>query len=88
MHLTNQNKVYFPKDGITKGDIIQYYDEVSELILPYLKDRPESMNRFPNGIDSPSFYQKDVDVDKIPKWLKTKKSSQNQQCRYRLSHLQ
>lgn len=73
LHLTNQNKVYFPKDGITKGDIVQYYNEVSELILPYLKDRPESMNRFPNGIDSPSFYQKDVDVDKIPKWLKTKK---------------
>lgn len=73
LHMTNQNKVYFPKDGITKGDIVQYYNEVSELILPYLKDRPESMNRFPNGIDSPSFYQKDVDVDKIPKWLKTKK---------------
>ncbi|WP_343707344.1 DNA ligase D [Flavobacterium sp.] len=73
LHLTNQNKVYFPKDGITKGNIVHYYDEVSELILPYLKDRPESMNRFPNGIDSPSFYQKDVDVDKIPKWLKTKK---------------
>ncbi|GAA3749334.1 DNA ligase D [Flavobacterium ginsengisoli] len=73
LHLTNQNKIYFPKDKITKGDIVQYYNEVSELILPYLKDRPESMNRFPNGIDSPSFYQKDVDVDKIPKWLKTKK---------------
>ncbi|MCV2483609.1 DNA ligase D [Flavobacterium sp. SH_e] len=73
LHLTNQNKVYFPKDGITKGDIIHYYDEVSALILPYLKDRPESMNRFPNGIDGPSFYQKDVDVDKIPRWLKTKK---------------
>ncbi len=37
LHLTNQNKVYFPKDGITKGDIIHYYNEVSELILPYLK---------------------------------------------------
>ncbi len=73
LHLTNQNKIYFPKDKITKGDIVQYYNEVSSLILPYLKDRPESMNRFPNGIDSPSFYQKDVDVDKIPKWLKTKK---------------
>jgi len=73
LHLTNQNKVYFPKDNITKGDIIHYYDEVSSLILPYLKDRPESMNRFPNGIDGPSFYQKDVDVDKIPSWLKTKK---------------
>ncbi|WP_281633452.1 DNA ligase D [Flavobacterium luteolum] len=73
LHLTNQNKIYFPKDKITKGDIVHYYNEVSELILLYLKDRPESMNRFPNGIDSPSFYQKDVDVDKIPKWLKTKK---------------
>lgn len=73
LHLTNQDKIYFPKDGITKGDIVQYYNEVAPLILPYLKDRPESMNRFPNGIDSPSFYQKDIDVDKTPKWLKTKK---------------
>lgn len=73
LHLTNQNKIYFPKDGITKGDVIQYYNEVAPLILPYLKDRPESMNRFPNGIDSPSFYQKDIDLDKTPKWLKTKK---------------
>ncbi|SHG29608.1 DNA ligase D [Flavobacterium defluvii] len=73
LHLTNQNKIYFPGEGITKGDIIQYYSEVSSLILPYLKDRPESMNRFPNGIDAPSFYQKDIDLDKTPKWLKTKK---------------
>lgn len=73
LHLTNQDKIYFPKDGITKGDIVQYYNEAAPLILPYLKDRPESMNRFPNGIDSPSFYQKDIDVDKTPKWLKTKK---------------
>lgn len=73
LHLTNQNKIYFPEDGITKGEIVQYYNEVAPLILPYLKDRPESMNRFPNGIDSPSFYQKDIDLDKTPKWLKTKK---------------
>lgn len=73
LHLTNQNKVYFPDDGITKGEIVQYYNEVSSLMLPYLKDRPESMNRFPNGINAPSFYQKDIDLDKTPKWLKTKK---------------
>ena len=73
LHLTNQNKIYFPNDGITKGDIIQYYNEVADLILPYLKNRPESMNRYPNGIDAPSFYQKDVDTDKTPAWLKTKK---------------
>jgi len=72
LHLTNQNKIYFPDDGITKGDIINYYSEVAELILPYLKDRPQSMNRFPNGIEGQSFYQKDVDVEKIPAWLKTK----------------
>lgn len=73
LHLTNQNKIYFPKDGITKGEIVQYYSEVADLILPYLKNRPESMNRYPNGIDSPSFYQKDVDTEKTPSWLKTKK---------------
>ncbi|MBF4507877.1 DNA ligase D [Flavobacterium sp. JLP] len=73
LHLTNQNKIYYPKDGITKGDIVQYYNEVAPLILPYLKNRPESMNRFPNGIDGPSFYQKDVDIEKTPSWLKTKK---------------
>jgi len=73
LHLTNQNKIYFPKDEITKGEIVQYYNEVADFILPYLKDRPQSMNRFPNGIDGPSFYQKDVDLDKIPSWLKTKK---------------
>ncbi len=71
IHLTNQNKVYFPNDGITKGDIIAYYDEVADFILPYLNDRPQSMHRFPNGIESPSFYQKDIDVSKIPSWLHT-----------------
>lgn len=71
LHLTNQNKIYFPDDGITKGDIINYYSEVADLILPYLKDRPQSMYRFPNGINQSGFYQKDVDDDKIPSWLKT-----------------
>lgn len=71
LKLTNQNKVYFPKDGITKRDIVQYYDEVSSIILPYMKDRPQSMHRFPNGINDQGFYQKDVDVDKIPTWLQT-----------------
>lgn len=73
LKLTNQNKIYFPESGITKGEIVQYYNEVADFILPYLKDRPQSMNRFPGGINGPSFYQKDVDLDKIPKWLKTKK---------------
>ncbi|WPO77871.1 DNA ligase D [Flavobacterium sp. KACC 22761] len=73
LHLTNQNKIYYPADGITKGEIIEYYNEVAPLILPYLKNRPESLNRFPNGINAPSFYQKDIDLDKTPSWLKTQK---------------
>ena len=73
LHLTNQNKVYFPDDGILKGDVVQYYNEVAEFILPHLKDRPQSMNRFPNGIDGQSFYQKDVDTAKVPSWLRTEK---------------
>jgi len=73
LHLTNQDKIYFPDDKITKGDIVQYYNEVADLILPYLKNHPQSMNRFPNGITDSGFYQKDVAVDKIPSWLKTEK---------------
>ena len=73
LHLTNQNKIYFPADKITKGDIVQYYNEVADVMLPYLKNRPQSMNRFPNGIEGPSFYHKEIDIEKSPSWLKTKK---------------
>ncbi|WP_292008350.1 DNA ligase D [Chryseobacterium sp.] len=68
--LTNQNKIYFPKDGITKGDVIEYYQSISDYILPYLKNRPLSLNRFPNGIEKQNFYQKDAG-DHIPEWIKT-----------------
>jgi bifunctional non-homologous end joining protein LigD len=73
LHLTNQAKIYFPDDNITKGDVVNYYREISSLILPYLKDRPQSLNRFPNGIKAPGFYQKDIDVEKSPGWLRTEK---------------
>jgi bifunctional non-homologous end joining protein LigD len=68
--LTNVDKVFWPNDGITKGDLLNYYKEISPYILPYLKDRPESMNRQPNGIAAPGFYQKDM-TGHIPRWLKT-----------------
>ena len=73
LHLTNQDKIYFPDDRITKGDIVNYYRDVASLMLPYLKDRPQSMNRFPNGIKGPGFFQKDIDVEKSPDWIKTEK---------------
>lgn len=68
--LTNQDKIYFPKDGITKGDVVEYYQSVADYILPHLKNRPLSLNRFPNGIEGQSFYQKDAG-DSIPEWIKT-----------------
>jgi len=68
--LTNQDKIYFPKDDITKGDVVEYYQSVAEYILPHLKNRPLSLNRFPNGIEEQSFYQKDAS-DNIPEWVKT-----------------
>jgi bifunctional non-homologous end joining protein LigD len=67
--LTNLSKVYWPDEGYTKGDMLNYYHEAAPYILPYLKDRPQSMNRFPNGIKGKSFYQKDV-TDKAPSWIK------------------
>ena len=73
LHLTNQNKIYFPGEGITKGDIVNYYREMADVILPYLRNRPQSMNRFPNGINAPGFYQKDVDIAKSPEWITTEK---------------
>ena len=73
LKVTNRNKVYFPDEGITKGEIIDYYRKISKFILPYLKNRPESLNRHPNGITKPGFYQKDMDTDQIPDWLHTEK---------------
>ncbi|MXS71734.1 DNA ligase D [Flavobacteriaceae bacterium W22] len=70
--LTNQDKIYFPKDGITKGDVIEYYQSVAKYILPHLKNRPLSLNRFPNGIEESGFYQKDAG-DSLPDWIETTK---------------
>jgi bifunctional non-homologous end joining protein LigD len=73
LHLTNRQKLYFPQDNVTKGDLIDYYAEVAGMMVPYLKDRPQSMNRFPNGIRGASFYQKDLDLKSTPSWVKTEK---------------
>jgi len=60
LKITNPNKVFWPDEGYTKTDLITYYREMSSIILPYLKDRPQSMLRFPHGISEDSFFQKDV----------------------------
>ncbi|MCR5862791.1 DNA ligase D [Flavobacterium sp. J372] len=67
---TNLSKVYWPDEGYTKRDMFNYYYRMAEYILPYLKDRPQTLYRFPNGIYGKSFYQKDV-KGKAPDWAKT-----------------
>ncbi|KGE15114.1 DNA ligase D [Sphingobacterium deserti] len=71
LKLSNQKKIYWPADQITKGEMLDYYEQLGDFILPYLKDKPISMNRFPNGIEASSFFQKDVDKGTGPDWLKT-----------------
>ena len=63
------SKLYWPKEGFTKRQLLNYYYEVSPFILPFLKDRPQSLNRFPNGIEGKSFYHKDVTAT-APDWVK------------------
>ncbi|MBD3636460.1 MAG: ATP-dependent DNA ligase [Crocinitomicaceae bacterium] len=66
--ISNTDKVFFPESGITKQDLIDYYEDVSALIVPFLKNRPVMIQRFPNGIDEQGFYQKAVS-DYFPNWL-------------------
>ncbi len=73
--ITNPDKLYWPDDagpgaGLTKRDLISYYQGIAPLILPYLVDRPESLHRFPNGINGESFFQKDVG-GQVPEWAQT-----------------
>ena len=67
--LTNLNKVYFPESGIRKRDLLAYYYNVAGLILPFLKDRPLVMRRYPNGIEAKSFFQKEA-PESIPNWIR------------------
>lgn len=68
--LSHLDKVFWPDKKITKGELIDYYSSVSEYILPHLKNRPISMNRYPDGIYGKHFYHKDYD-GKQPSWLKS-----------------
>lgn len=69
---SNTDKIFWPKEKYTKGDVIAYYDSVADYILPYLKDRPESLRRTPDGLKSDGFFQKNV-AGTVPKWVKTRK---------------
>jgi bifunctional non-homologous end joining protein LigD len=70
VQFSNLNKVFWPEDGYTKGDLIEYYRTISPWLLPYLKDRPVVLTRFPDGIEGKSFYQKDA-PEFAPSWIRT-----------------
>jgi bifunctional non-homologous end joining protein LigD len=67
---TNLDKVFWPAEGYTKGDLIEYYRAVSPWLLPYLRDRPVVLTRYPDGIAGKSFFQKDA-PDYVPAWIRT-----------------
>ncbi len=70
--LTHLEKVYWPEEGYTKKDVIDYYWRMADCMLPYLKDRPQSLNRHPNGITGENFFQKNIG-DTAPPWASTVK---------------
>jgi bifunctional non-homologous end joining protein LigD len=67
---SNLKKIYWPADRYTKGDLVDYYRAVSQWMLPYLRNRPLVMTRFPDGIEGKSFYQKDA-PEFAPSWIRT-----------------
>jgi bifunctional non-homologous end joining protein LigD len=72
LQFTNTEKVFWPAEGYTKGDLVAYYQAIAPWMLPYLADRPLVMTRYPDGIDGKSFFQKDA-PDFAPDWLRTER---------------
>ncbi len=70
LKFTHLDKLYYPQDGYRKRDLLNYYDAVAPLILPHLKDRPLSLKRYPDGIESQFFFQKNT-PESAPAWLTT-----------------
>jgi len=70
LKLSNLDKVFFPVEGITKGDLLEYYRAVAPALLPHLRDRPFTMVRWPDGIEAGRFFQKDA-PSHMPEWIPT-----------------
>ena len=66
--LSNLDKVFWPDEGITKGDLIDYYREVAPVLVPHLRDRPFTMRRYPDGAFGKAFFQKDA-PKRMPEWI-------------------
>ena len=72
LEVRNLTKLFWPDDGLTKGDLIDYYEELAPHVVPHLRDRPFTMKRFPNGIEGKFFFQKDA-PSHMPDWIRTRR---------------
>jgi bifunctional non-homologous end joining protein LigD len=70
IEVSNQDKILFPETGITKGELIAYYRDISDYMLPFIEHRPLVLRRFPDGINEEGFYQKEAS-DYFPDWITT-----------------
>ena len=70
LRLSNLDKPFWPDEGITKGDLLAYYQAVSPVLLPHLRGRPFTMRRYPDGAYGKAFFQKDAPKH-MPEWIKT-----------------
>jgi bifunctional non-homologous end joining protein LigD len=71
VNLTSPDRVLYPEDGVTKGDVFEYYRQVGPVIVPHLKDRPFTMKRYPHGITGQPFFQKQAPRG-MPDWIPTR----------------
>ena len=77
LKISNWHKVLFPKAGFTKGDLVAYYARIAPAVLPHLHDRPLTLKRYPNGVESDYFYEKQSPSHR-PEWIQTKRIGQVQ----------
>ena len=70
LHLSNLNKIYFPQPGVKKRELLAYYYRMARYILPFLKDRPMVLRRYPDGVDGKAFFQKEA-PSYLPDWIQT-----------------
>jgi bifunctional non-homologous end joining protein LigD len=75
--VTNLEKIFYPKAGFTKGDVIDYYVRIASVLLPHLEDRPITLKRYPDGVEGFYFYEKQCPAHR-PNWIKTAKVAKSE----------
>jgi bifunctional non-homologous end joining protein LigD len=82
LKFTNLNKIFYPADGYTKRDVINFYSAVADMLVPHLQGRPLSLKRYPNGIDQDYFFQKDASG--FPDWLHREELADDEESKTRV----